>query len=901
MSLFDKIKDINLVEYATKLYGEPKKQNSNFWFKSWNEKTPSLVVYSDYKKNWYFDYSKNWWWTIIDMCMNYYNITLSESIKKLKEEYNIEDNWVLIKPKTTKRDEILPNFESLRNTWNNNFFNQFLQNRWFDFKFIQDNQEIIDEVAKEFWVAEWVRISKEWDKSIFKNCVLFPCYHYDEWEVKTVWVKIRRLDNEKIWAVKSLALKGWKTGLIYTKEVFESEQIILCEWETDYLVLKALWFRNVIWNLGWVASNVEEIKKITKKANILISFYDNDLAWKKANQDLQIKLNRSVRQINYPQIEWWDKDINDLFKMWYRKKDFQDLIDNACAIEEEIEEDENIIEKKDWYYIQSITKDWSLIEVKVTNFLIKIEDIVLYKNEWWDDEKKLILKIYNNKKETRWEFSARNTTDVKSFNSKVRSLETSFSCYDMKWVALESLMRYIHKNIDIKNTIVVKHQGYIPEFNIWTFENWIFANWVFINYNENKVVDIWDVKIKFSWQWHYSPVWQDDFYFDTNIKKEIIWDFRYMFNWAWWDLVLWYLISSLFVNNLLKDLKPFPVLFVVWKKWSWKTTAVDYALRTLGLEVSAENFETSTDFVDQLDISEVSSLPLWRDEYKNSQKVKRKDWYIKSVFDRNGLSKWTLIWNTLWKNTYPVNASLLLSWEETPNDDAVFSRCCLVNVKQNREWWAEKFEEIKKRIDFYWSVMREILEKNDFLDLVEKYKKIFDETKMYLIKEAWLEKRILNVYLPIISWFIFYEKYILNKKVTADEKEIWLTDIITIIWEKIDSENEQDIINEFFEVLSFLYAEWHHINYSSEFIKTSWNNIQVAFSYLYPYFNEHQRRQGKREIPAKDLKKYLESEFWAKNSTMNIDWRTARSLSLSKLNIPKNLELLIENIENKKF
>jgi hypothetical protein len=29
--------------------------------------------------------------------------------------------------------------------------------------------------------------------------------------------------------------------------------------------------------------------------------------------------------------------------------------------------------------------------------------------------------------------------------------------------------------------------------------------------------------------------------------------------------------------------------------------------------------------VDQLDISEISSLPLWRDEYKNVQKVKRKD------------------------------------------------------------------------------------------------------------------------------------------------------------------------------------------------------------------------------------------------------------------------------------
>lgn len=903
MSLFDKIKDIDLVEYAKKIYGEPKIQNWNYWFKSWNEKTPSLVIYADWKKNWYFDYSKNWWWTIIDMCMNQYNLSLSETIKKLKEEYKIEESWILVKPKTTKRDEILENFENFRNNWNNSIFNQFLQNRWFDFDFLQNNQETINEVAKEFWVAEWVRICKDWDKSIFKNCIIFPCYDSD-WDI--IWSKIRRADNEKIWQVKSLALKWWKTWLIYTKEIFESEEIIICEWEADYLVLKALWFKNVIWNLGWVASWINEIKNLTKKVKSIISFYDNDEAWKKANLVLQTKLNRPVKEVHYQETDWQkNKDINDLFKIWFTKDDFQEMIENASFIQEneiinEIDEDEKdlIIEKNNWYYTQSMTKDWWIIEVRATNFKIEIQDIVLYDTEWQDFEKRLILKIFNTKHSVIWEFSSRQTTDTKSFSSKIRSLETSFSCYDMKQTSLESIIRYIHKWSEIKNTIIVKQCWFIKKFNIWVFSNWIYSNWKFSEYNENKVCDIWAVKIKL-WIDDDSklPTYQEDLYYNENIKNDIIWDFRYMFNWFSWDLVLWFLMSSLFVNNLTKEMKPFPILFVNGKKWTWKTTAVDYAIRILWLEISVLNFETSSEAIDQLHISQNNSLPIWRDEYKNVKRIKEKDWFIKSVFDRNWVSKWTYSASYgLGEKTYPVNATLLLSWEETPNDDAVFSRCCMINVNKNRNWWAEKFEEIKKRVDYYWSVFRSMLETYDFNILVDKFKKIYDETKIYLVKEALLEKRILNVYLPVISWFIFYKKIILKEKITSEDFEIWLSSIIDIISTKIDEENEYDIVNEFFQVLLFLYSEWHVMNYNSEFIKINWENIQIAFTFLYSYFNEYQKKQWNRQIPAKDLQKYLNDEFWAKRSNMTIDWKWCRSIMLNKNNIPKNLELLVENI-----
>ena len=47
-------------------------------------------------------------------------------------------------------------------------------------------------------------------------------------------------------------------------------------------------------------------------------------------------------------------------------------------------------------------------------------------------------------------------------------------------------------------------------------------------------------------------------------------------------------------------------------------------------------------FVDQFNLSEVSSLPVWSDEYKNGKKTREKNGFYKTVFDRNGSNKGAL-------------------------------------------------------------------------------------------------------------------------------------------------------------------------------------------------------------------------------------------------------------------
>ncbi|MHA1379629.1 MAG: hypothetical protein ACTSRG_14745 [Candidatus Helarchaeota archaeon] len=67
--------------------------------------------------------------------------------------------------------------------------------------------------------------------------------------------------------------------------------------------------------------------------------------------------------------------------------------------------------------------------------------------------------------------------------------------------------------------------------------------------------------------------------------------------------------------------------------------ATSHALRVLGLEDSVYSAEEDNVFVDQFNLSEVSSLPVWSDEYKNGKKTREKNGFYKTVFDRNGSNK----------------------------------------------------------------------------------------------------------------------------------------------------------------------------------------------------------------------------------------------------------------------
>ena len=876
----EEIKNQNLLEFVQKTLWQNWKQDRKWtWFKSWNEKTASLLVYEN-NLDWYCDFTnKLWAWSIIDFYMNFYTCDNWTAINKLKEIYNIKSEVKKEFIKQPKREDLFNNF--------NNYklktiqpFSRFLQKRWFSFEQIKDNLENIEQVAKELWFFEWLFIEK-W---VYKDTLIFPCYDSNS---KIKGCKLRTCDLtmfKNVWKeIKSPSIKT--TWLLYKLEDLNQDQVIICEWEVDYLILKILWFKSVIWNLWWVASCMDLIKYLTKETKEIICFYDNDEAWQQASQNLEKFLWREIKIVQYPTED--KVDINDLFNRWFcKKEDFEKIINNTKKIEikkENIQEKYKIYKKEwFWYYYEKQIKD-TILNLRITDFFIDIVDFIENQTPYWL-ERSLILEIQHFSWNIIETFSNKDTSDVLSFKRKLRKINPFCSLFELKSEQLDELLRFLLKDKKPVYTVLINKKWYIPEYNCWTFQEWVIFEQKFYKFDNNKIVNLWHIKLKLQTEdRNYLPKYQIN---NQDIKNDIIPHFQHMFWLINWDLVLWFLIASLFINSI--HFTAFPLLFVFWKKGTWKTTALENALKILWIENSKNIAESDSLFVDQRNSNFISSLPYWSDEFKNWKKSKEKETFYKTIFDRSWVSRWTVTDNWLWINTITFNSSLILSGEQTPNDDAVFSRICFIDVSKNREW--NLFEEIQEKSQYYPNIIKSLLIDNNFEHLVEKYKKWLSKVKE-ILKSRWVKDRLLDVYSPIIAWFLLYENIFLWKSWVSPE---WINQIIEKIVEKREKESE-DILDNFFNKIFFLFTKWYITGWYEEHIR--YNNktktMNINFSYLYTLYEDNNKDNL---ISKKDLKDYLEKQYWAKRSTMDKNfwveleiwkWNNTLSFVIEKDKYPK--------------
>ena len=72
-----------------------------------------------------------------------------------------------------------------------------------------------------------------------------------------------------------------------------------------------------------------------------------------------------------------------------------------------------------------------------------------------------------------------------------------------------------------------------------------------------------------------------------------------------------------------------------------------------------------------------NSLPYWMDEYRNNYKVKKWDGFFRNLYNRQSAARGTLGASV---RSPGVNACLMLTGEETPEDNALLSRCVVISL-----------------------------------------------------------------------------------------------------------------------------------------------------------------------------------------------------------------------------
>lgn len=235
--------------------------------------------------------------------------------------------------KSLKKEELLERFDEFKLGWYKNELSKFLMGRGFSHEWIGKNTTTIWEVFKDvgfydnFFCSEFELKTDEYGK-IEKDpknpsgnvmILMFPCL---DGEDNMVGFKIRRIDGKTIYGKKSYAVG--KTGIWHTG--IKKGTAHVCEWETDWVVLHLLGYRNTISNLAWVQWGKAQIKSKLYDCPKVVCLYDDDEAGQLGKKSLAEYMGRSIFQVDMPirQDSKWRKlsDINDLYRVGYdnRKK-----------------------------------------------------------------------------------------------------------------------------------------------------------------------------------------------------------------------------------------------------------------------------------------------------------------------------------------------------------------------------------------------------------------------------------------------------------------------------------------------------------------------------------------------------------------------------------------------------
>lgn len=126
--------------------------------------------------------------------------------------------------------------------------------------------------------------------------------------------------------------------------------------------------------------------------------------------------------------------------------------------------------------------------------------------------------------------------------------------------------------------------------------------------------------------------------------------------------------------------KSFPIFFINGKRNSGKTHLARWLMSAYCFpHIDGKNFAMPSVVSMLRKLGYYSSLPSWYDDYKNNIKdIKYRDDFLLGVYNRQGADKGTK--SGFGVRSEKVRGMLLISGEDTPDNNAVYSRCCNIQV-----------------------------------------------------------------------------------------------------------------------------------------------------------------------------------------------------------------------------
>lgn len=143
-------------------------------------------------------------------------------------------------------------------------------------------------------------------------------------------------------------------------------------------------------------------------------------------------------------------------------------------------------------------------------------------------------------------------------------------------------------------------------------------------------------------------------------------------------IMLGWVAAFVFMEDIFELYGCYPFLFVTGRRGSGKSTVAEWITKLFGLEGSGRMISDTTTVAIQRLMGYYSCLPVYLDEFRNSKQIAPRMGMLRNVYNRQSAGKG--IKENFGIREGKVRGGLILSGEETPEDNALLTRCVVIAV-----------------------------------------------------------------------------------------------------------------------------------------------------------------------------------------------------------------------------
>jgi hypothetical protein len=322
-------------------------------------------------------------------------------------------------------------------------------------------------------------------------------------------------------------------------------------------------------------------------------------------------------------------------------------------------------------------------------------------------------------------------------------------------------------------------------------------------------------------------------------------------------LALGFVAANAYAPEIYREFRLFPILYVYGRYQCGKNTFVSMLMDHFGLSSQGIHLANVSQVALTRMMSYYSGVPVWVDEYRNDKTAMKMDTILRAAFDRTLGGKGKIGYGVV---SNVIRSSLIISGEHCPADQALASRCGLVQLSpytRNDEYRSEYLSLLPQLSSImHWMIRDKTTESvTQLVELILAAKKDF-ETRDY-------DPRLATIYAILAACFV----QLYYPEMEGGQRDDFLDWLHREAHAVVEEKEEQFVVSMFFQDLEALRHKKLITSSHMRLIRIFKDGrgkdyLALWFPYAFSEWSTYRRQTGATMWEKQDLMKYLQDEPW---------------------------------------